>query len=237
MNIFVLNHNSWQGIVQFSSLSLLPTWNKEILLQKCNGIVASTSSRKLTSSNTSSRYKKRSNPSVKSACAPSPAWRFTTRIKTVTVEPFHVIILVVKSKQVLWNSSTRTLMCITFVNSHAKFAKRLSGAILVLHMDLAHADHSYSCPIEGCDAKFLHLWSMRAHSVRVHEIKSHPKAVCKLCGHDFKGLAQNLRNHMKPAHWLDSFKKKFGKLRKEGENEDVPEGHFAPRKLSIRNDA
>ena len=78
---------------------------------------------------------------------------------------------------------------------------------------------------------------MRAHSVRVHEIKSHPKAVCKLCGHDFKGLAQNLRNHMKPAHWLDSFKKKFGKLRKEGENEDVPEGHFAPRKLSIRNDA
>ncbi|TGO65060.1 hypothetical protein BCON_0004g00570 [Botryotinia convoluta] len=106
-------------------------------------------------------------------------------------------------------------------------------ATLVLHMDSAHADYSCRCSVEGCDAKYAHPTSLRAHILRVHEIKVHPETVCKLCGHDFKGLKRDLRNHMATTHWLDSFKEKFGKPQKDGEDEDVPENHLAPTKLAI----
>ncbi|KAF7894376.1 uncharacterized protein EAF01_009827 [Botrytis porri] len=109
-----------------------------------------------------------------------------------------------------------------------------SKAGLVVHMDSIHAEYSCRCSVEGCDAKFAHPTFLRAHIMHIHEIKNQPETVCKLCGHDFRGLKRDLRRHMETIHWLDSFKEKFGKPQKEGEEEDAPESHHAPMKLTIK---
>ncbi|KAF7938244.1 hypothetical protein EAE99_001916 [Botrytis elliptica] len=108
-----------------------------------------------------------------------------------------------------------------------------SNSVLLGHMDSTHAEYSCICSVEGCNAKFAVPASLRLHVLRVHETKVHPETVCKLCGHDFRRHTTNLRKHMETVHWLDLFKEKFGKPRKDGEDEDVPENHLAPMKLSI----
>ncbi|THV53174.1 hypothetical protein BGAL_0057g00140 [Botrytis galanthina] len=106
---------------------------------------------------------------------------------------------------------------------------------LIVHMDTVHAEYSCVCTVEGCNARSPHPAALRAHVMFVHEVKNQPETVCKLCGHDFRGMKQNLRKHMETAHWLDSFKEKFGKPQKDGEDEDVPENHLAPMRLAIKN--
>lgn len=102
---------------------------------------------------------------------------------------------------------------------------------LQIHMETVHSDTSCSCTVEGCSAKYLHPVGLKKHIMRVHNTQFSEENSCKICGKGFRGYKRALINHMNTVHWLNGFKKKFGKDNKDGENED-PGGLIAPTKLS-----